>query len=182
MLIDIIFVVLLIAAIFKGYAKGLIIAVFSVLAVVVGLAAAVKLSVVAASRLKDAVHMAAKWLPLIAFTLVFLMVVLLVRLGARALEKTAEFAFLGWANKLCGILLYIALYTVVFSVLLFYAEKVNIITPGTIASSKTYGFIKPWGPKAVNVIGTMVPFFKDMFHQLEDFFAGISDKIQPHNL
>jgi len=178
MLIDIIFIVLLIAAIFKGYTKGLIIAVFSVLALVIGLAAAIKLSVVIALRLKDAVHIAAKWLPVIAFALVFLIVVLLVRLGARALQKTAEFAFLGWANKLGGILLYIALYTVIFSVLLFYAEKVNIIAQGTIASSKTYGFIKPWGPKTVNVIGELVPFFKDMFQQLEDFFAGLSDKIQ----
>jgi membrane protein required for colicin V production len=180
MQIDIIFAVLLVAAIFKGYTKGLIIAIFSVLALVIGLAAAVKLSVVVASRLTNAVHVAAKWLPVVAFALVFLLVVLLVRLGARALEKTVELAFLGWINKLAGILVYMALYTVVLSVLLFYAEKVNIISPAAIASSRTYGFIKPWGPKAVNVIGTLVPFFKDMFQQLEDFFAGFSDKIQLH--
>jgi membrane protein required for colicin V production len=179
MLIDIIFIVLLVIAIFKGYTKGFIIALFSVLALVIGLAAAVKLSVVTASRLKDAVHVAAKWLPVIAFALVFVAVVLLVRLGARAIEKMIQLAFLGWANKLAGILVYMALYTVILSVLLFYAEKINLIAPGTIASSKTYNFIKPWGPKAINSIGTLVPFFKDMFQQLEDFFAGLSGKIQP---
>lgn len=178
MLIDIIFIVLLVTAIFKGYTKGFIIAIFSVLALIIGLAAAIKLSVITAAWLKDAVHIAAKWLPVIAFGLVFLIVVLLVRLGAKALQKTAEFALLGWVNKLAGILLYMALYTVILSVLLFYAEKVNIIEQNTIVSSKTYSFIKPWGPKAVNSIGTLVPFFKDMFHQLEDFFAGLSDKIQ----
>ncbi len=179
MIIDIIFIILLVIAIFKGYSKGLIIAVFSVLALVIGLAAAIKLSVVTASRLKDAFHVAAKWLPVIAFAVVFLIVVLLVRLGAKALEKTVELAFLGWANKLAGILVYMVLYTLILSVLLFYAEKVNIIAPDTIASSKTYSFIKPLGPKTINLIGTVVPFFKDMFHQLEDFFAGLSDKIQP---
>ena len=178
MLIDIIFIVLLAIAIFKGYSKGLIIAVFSVVAVIIGLAAAIKLSVVTAMRLKDAFHLAAKWLPIIAFAVVFLIVVLLVRLGAKALEKTAELAFLGWVNKLAGILAYMVLYTIILSVLLFYAEKASIIAADTIAASKTYSFIKPWGPKTVNFIGTAVPFFKDMFHQLEDFFAGLSDKIQ----
>ncbi len=180
MLIDIIFLVLLVIAIIKGYSKGIIIAVFSLLALVIGLAAAIKLSVVTAAWLKGSVHVAAKWLPVLAFAIVFLLVVLLVRLGAKALEKTAEFALLGWANKLCGIILYIALYTTILSVVLFYAEKVNLIEPGTIASSKTYAFIEPWGPKAINAIGTLVPLFKDMFHQLEDFFAGLSDKIQSH--
>jgi membrane protein required for colicin V production len=178
MLIDIIFIVLLVTAIVKGYSNGLIIAVFSLLALIIGLAAAIKLSLVTANWLKDAIHVAAKWLPVIAFAIVFIIVVLAVRLGARALEKTAELVLLGWVNKLGGIILYIALYTVIFSVLLFYAEKVNLITPGTIATSKTYEFIKPWGPKAMNGIGAIVPVFKDMFHQLEDFFAGISDKIQ----
>lgn len=174
MLIDIIFIVLLVIAIVKGYRKGFIIAVFSLLAIIIGLAAAIKLSVVTASWLKDSIHVAAKWLPVIAFAVVFIVVVLLVRLGAKALEKTAELVFLGWLNKLSGIILYIALYTVILSVLLFYAEKVNLVQPAAIASSKTYEFIKPWGPKAINAIGSLVPFFKDMFQQLEDFFSRLS--------
>jgi membrane protein required for colicin V production len=178
MVIDIIFVVLLIAAIFKGYSRGLIVGVFSVLALVIGLAAALKLSVVTASWLKNAVHIAAKWLPVLAFALVFLVVVLLVRLGAKALEKTAELAFLGWANKLGGILLYAVLYIIIYSVVLFYAEKLDILKPASIASSKTYVFIKPWGIKTIDFIGTIIPFFKDMFQQLEVFFAGIGDKMQ----
>src|ERR1700710_362887 len=132
MLIDIIFIVLLVIAIVKGYRKGFIIAIFSLLAIIIGLAAAMKLSVVTAAWLKDAIHVAAKWLPVIAFAVVFLIVVLLVRLGARALQKTAEFALLGWANRLAGILLYMALYVIILSVLLFYAEKVDIIAPNTI--------------------------------------------------
>lgn len=179
MLIDIIFVVLLITAIFKGYTRGLIVAVFSILALVIGLAAALKLSVVTASWLKDAVHVAAKWLPVLAFALVFMVVVLLVRLGAKALEKTAEFAFLGWANKLGGILLYAVLYFIILSVLLFYGEKLGVLKQETIASSRTYAFIKPWGPRTIDFIGTMIPFFKDMFHQLEVFFANLSDKVKP---
>jgi len=177
MLIDIVFIVLVAIAIFKGYTKGFIVAIFSLLAIVAGLAAAMKLSVVTAGLLKDAIHVAAKWLPVIAFAVVFIIVVLLVRLGAMALQKTTELVMLGWLNKLAGIILYIALYTVIFSVMLFYAEKIHLIEAATIASSKTYVFIKPWGPRAIDAVAWLVPVFKDMFHQLEDFFAGLSHKI-----
>jgi len=178
MLIDVIFIVLLIAAVVKGYRNGLIIAVFSLLALIIGIAAAIKLSVVTAHWLKDAINVAAKWLPVIAFAVVFIVVVLAVRLGAKALEKTAELAMLGWANKLGGIILYVVLYTLIFSVLLFYATKVGVLSKEAIAASKTYDYIIPWGPKAMNAIGALIPVFKDMFHQLEEFFAGISGKIQ----
>ncbi|MFT3932010.1 MAG: CvpA family protein [Chitinophagaceae bacterium] len=176
MVIDIAFIVLLIIALVKGYTKGFIIAIFSLLALIIGLAAAMKLSVVTANWLKDTVNVGAKWLPIIAFAVVFIAVVLLVRLGAMALQKTAELVMLGWLNKLCGMLLYFILYTIILSVVLFYAEKINLLQPSVIANSKTYDFIKPWGPKAINAIGSLIPLFKDMFQQLEGFFAHMADK------
>jgi membrane protein required for colicin V production len=178
MFIDILFIVLMVVAIYKGYSRGIIIAVFSLLAIVLGLAAAIKLSLVTAQWLKDAVQVGAKWLPVLAFTLVFIVVVLLVRLGAALLEKTAETVMLGWINRIAGMLLYMVLYTVILSVLLFYAAKLQLLGVNTFAYSKTYGFIEPWGPVAIDTIGRLVPLFKDMFAQLEAFFAGLADKMQ----
>jgi membrane protein required for colicin V production len=180
MLIDILFIVLMVVAVFKGYSRGIIIAVFSLLAIVLGLAAAIKLSLVTAQWLKDAVQVGAKWLPVLAFALVFIVVVLLVRLGATLLEKTAETVMLGWINRIAGVLLYMVLYTIMLSVLLFYAAKLRVLGPDTFAYSKTYAFIEPWGPVAIDTIGRLVPVFKDMFAQLESFFAGVSDKMRPN--
>ena len=45
MAIDIIFLVLLAMAAFKGFRRGFIVAIFSLLAIVIGLAAAIKFSV-----------------------------------------------------------------------------------------------------------------------------------------
>ena len=179
MLIDLVFVALLVMAVIKGYTKGFIIAIFSLVALIVGVAAAMKLSAVAASWLGSSIHAGARWLPVIAFILVFVAVALLVRLGAKAIEKTVELAMLGWANRLAGILLYIVLYMVVLSIALFYAEKIHLIADKTIADSKTYPFIQPWGPKAMEGLGRIVPFFSNMFHELETFFATVSGKIPP---
>jgi len=179
MLIDLVFVAMLLWAVFKGYTKGFIIAVFSLLALIIGVVAAMKFSAVTAAWLKSSIHAGARWLPVIAFVAVFLVVVLLVRLGAKALEKTVELAMLGWVNRLAGILLYMVLYMVILSVALFYAEKIHLIADKTIAGSKTYPFIRPWGPRVVDGIGRIIPFFSNMFHELEAFFAHVSEKIPP---
>lgn len=179
MIIDLIFAVLLVIAIIKGYQKGLIIALFSIIAFIIGLAAALKLSAVAAVYLKDSVNISAKWLPFVAFMVIFFIVVILVRLGGKLIEKTFQVVLLGWLNRLGGIILYAVLYTIIFSIFLFYAEKLQLVQPAVIKSSQTYTFIQPLGPVIMNNFGKVIPVFKDMFTGLEDFFNTISNKI-PH--
>ena len=176
-MIDIIYAILIALAVFKGFQKGLIIAVFSFVGFVVGLAAALKLSVYVADHLKDSVNVSGKILPFLSFALVFLVTVLLIHFGAKLIEKLLEAVALGWANKLCGLLLYAILYTMIFSVFLFYAEKIHVLTQSAIQSSLTYPFIKPWGPKVIDGFGQLIPAFKNMFNDLENFFAGVPHKI-----
>ena len=150
MILDIIVVAILILAVIKGYRQGLIVALFSLVAFIIGLAAAIKLSVVAADYIGKAVKISDKWLPIVSFAVVFLIVVLLVRLGAKFIQKTVEFAMLGWANRIGGILLYVSLYILIFSVLLFYADQMNFIKPETKSESVIYSYIQPWGPKLMD--------------------------------
>jgi membrane protein required for colicin V production len=178
MLIDFIFATLIILAIFKGYQKGLILAIFSIIAFIVGLAAALKLSTTVAAYLKESVNVSAKWLPFIAFALVFFVVVLLVRLGGKLVEKTFQAVMPGWVNRIGGILLYASLYLIILSIFIFYAEKLQLLQPATIQASSTYKFIQPWGPVIMDNIGKVVPVFKDMFTQLGDFFNLVTNKIQ----
>jgi membrane protein required for colicin V production len=177
MLLDLIFAVIIVFAIIKGYQRGLVVGLFSLVAVIIGLAAAIKLSTVVAGYIGKNVKVSDQWLPIISFVIVFLIVILLIRLGAKAIEKAVQVAMLGWVNRLCGIVLFVAIYIVVFSVLLFYAEQMKLIKPETISKSVTYSFVQPWGPKAINGFGSIIPIFKDMFGELEHFFDGVARKI-----
>ena len=177
MIVDVVFVIILILAIIKGYQRGLIVGAFSFIAIIVGLAAAIKLSVVVARYIGRSVKISDEWLPVIAFLVVFLIVVLLVRLGAKFIQRAAGFAMLGWVNRLGGIILYLALYTAIFSIFLFYIEKLNLLKANTVNKSITYFFVQPWGPKIINAFGTVIPFFRNMFNELENFFEGITHKI-----
>jgi membrane protein required for colicin V production len=176
MLIDIIYILIFILAIFKGISKGLVLGIFSFLAIIIGLAAALKLSVVVANYLQGSVVTATKWLPLISFILVLIMVILVVGIVARLIKRTLQFAMLGWLDSLGGMALYIALYTIIFSIFLFYISKLMLIQPEVMSTSQTYPYIAPWGPKVIDNLGKILPIFKNMFVELQNFFAGIAKK------
>jgi membrane protein required for colicin V production len=176
MLIDVIFILVLIMAIFNGLRRGFVVGIFSFLGVIIGLAAALKLSVVVARYLEHSVVAATKWLPLISFILVLILVIILVGLLARLIKKALHLALLGWLDSLGGMLLYIVLYTIVFSIFLFYAEKLMLLSPDVIANSKTYPYVAPWGIKVMDNIGKIIPIFKDMFAELEAFFSALAKK------
>ena len=146
------------------------------MAFIIGLAAALKLSAVVAAYLNKHVLSATKWLPVISFLLVFIVVILLVGLGARLIKKTIDLAMLGWLDRLGGIALYIIIYTIIFSVILFFAEKMLLLKPNVIDSSVVYKYVSPWGPKVINNLGRIIPFFKDMFLELEGFFDRLAQK------
>jgi Colicin V production protein. len=176
MIIDIAFFILMAIAIFKGLRKGLILGIFSLFAFIIGLAAALKLSVIVADYLKDSAGSFSKWLPLISFMLVFIAVVFLVGLIARVIKKTIRFAMLGWLDSIGGIILYVAIYTTIFSIFLFFAEKLFLIHQSTIQDSKVYSYVAPWGPKVIDNLGKIIPIFKDMFTELQNFFGNIAKK------
>ncbi len=178
MLIDAIFLILMILAIFKGYRNGFVVAVFSFLAIVIGLAAAMKLSTVVAEWLKNSTSITAAWLPFLSFALVMVAVVVLVRLGAKLIESAMRMVMLGWLNKLSGIVLYVALYITIYSVILFYAEKLHWIKPETFLASRSYAFVQPWGPKAIELFASVIPWFKGMFDELSHFFDKVHQQVK----
>lgn len=178
MLIDVLFGILILLAVIKGWRRGLIVAVFSIIAIVVGLAAAMKLSTVVADWLKDSTNISVQWLPFLSFALVLIGVILIIRWGANLIEASLEVTLMGWINRLGGIVLYILIYTLSFSVLLFYAAQLKLLNEETVAQSAVYEKIQPLGPMVINTFGRLIPWFKDMFTELEGFFAQIAQQTQ----
>lgn len=170
MFIDFLFCILLVMAAIKGFSKGLVVAVFSLVAFFVGLVAAMKLSAAVAVWLQHESGTRSTWMPFIAFVLVMAVVILLIRFGARLIEKAVRFAMMGWLNRIGGFLFYAIMYLLFFSIVLFFAKNLGVLSEETIGTSKTYNFVAPWGPRSIEMIGKLIPAFKGIFHQLEGFF------------
>jgi membrane protein required for colicin V production len=175
MLIDIGLLLLVIIGAISGFFKGLIVAVFTLLAYVIGLAAAMKFSHLAAEKLQPYIPVSHRWMPLIAFLLVLTVVILLVRWLAYLMQKLVEGLMFGWINRLGGMLFYCILYVTLYSIILFYLVKMQLITAGTLERSVTYPYIALIAPKMIGLAGLLVPWFRDIFAQLDKFF----DKVGP---
>jgi membrane protein required for colicin V production len=176
-MIDILFFIFIFIAIVHGWRKGLILALFSMLCGLIGLAAAVKLSAVLATHMKSDLHVTSRWLPVFAFIIVFVFVIIIIRWAGRILEKLIKMVLLEWLNKLGGILLFLVLYLSVYSVILFYGTKTQIISKQMMDNSHFYSLIAPFGPAVIRFITGFIPFGQDMFVALEGFFDRIARNI-----
>ncbi len=169
-MIDIVCLILMVLAIYKGYSKGFIIAIFSILGFIIALAAALKLSSTIALKISEHTNFG-KWLPALSFLLVFIAAAFGIKLLGNVIQKLVETVLLGWANRIAGILLYALLYCIIFSIFIFYAVQLNLLQPNTVKASMIYPYLQPVGPKVIEGLGTIVPWFKNMFASLENFFG-----------
>lgn len=123
--LDIVLGVLLAFALYKGIRNGLFVELASLVSLILGIYVAVKFS----SFMKDFIGSFVKWNPntiqVIAFVLTFILVVIGISLLGKFLTGVADFAFLGWLNKLGGgffrVLKTILIIGIVFKVF----EKIN---------------------------------------------------------
>lgn len=173
MIIDLIYMLILVAAAVKGFRQGLVLAAFSFAAFFVGLAAAIKLSALVAGWLENSFDKPSAWWPFIAFMLVLLIVSGIIRAAAAVISKTLDLAMLGWVNRFGGFLLYAILYTLIYSVLLFYYDQLRHIPEATKEQSRVYSYIEPWGGWFMNAIGKIIPQFKNVFQDMERFFEKV---------
>ena len=103
--IDIVFAVLLGFAVYKGLKNGLFVEVASLLALVAGIYLAIKFSSLVGAIFTGIVpSWNPKYIEITAFIITFLLVVIGIHLSAKILTKFADFAFLGWINKLAGVI------------------------------------------------------------------------------
>ena len=102
--LDIIIAIILFLFGFKGFRKGLIIEVVTLLAFGVGIYGAMHFSDFTAEHLKDFMEINPKYLNTVAFILTFILLVVLVNIIGRLVSNVVKAMNLGFFNKLGGFL------------------------------------------------------------------------------
>lgn len=177
MWLDVVFLIILIISLIKGAMQGIVLALFSFIGWLAGLAAALKLSSVVAVYLQEHSSISGRWLPILSFILVFIVVILLVRLAAKALEGVLKMALLGWVNRLGGALLYAMIQTVIFCVVLYYIDRMGLLSNDTKSNSFFYNIAASMAPVVIDIIGGIIPAIKNIFLELENFFEGAGKRL-----
>lgn len=123
--LDIIFIIPIVWFAYQGFKRGLIIELASLLALILGIYAALYFSGYAANFLINSIDMGPKYVPMASFILTFIVVVIIVYFIGKILEKLVNIVALGFLNKLAGCFFGILKAAVVLSIVLLIINQFN---------------------------------------------------------
>jgi membrane protein required for colicin V production len=144
--LDIIILCILGLLIINGIRKGFILSLATLIALLLGIWAAIHFSSFMSNFLIKTFHPPGTWLTILSYILTFLLVVLAVILIARLLEKVVKTVGLGLTNRITGGLFGLLKGIVGVSFLLFilvhFDPNENLITKKTKETSRCYPYIE----------------------------------------
>lgn len=161
--LDIILGSLLAFGLYKGFKNGLFVEVASLISLLLGIYLAVKFSILTADVLSSMVHWNPKTIQITAFILTFILVVIGISLLAKFLTGIADFAQLGWINKLGGGFFRLLKTILIVSIFLNLFEKINF--NNTFAKKETLDtsiFYRPIQKTAGFVYPSIEKWYKDL--------------------
>lgn len=123
--LDIILAVPLIWAIYKGFTKGLIFSVASLLALVLGMIGAVHFSPVVGEYVQHWFHPDPAYIQIISFSFTFLLIIMAIYLVAFMVDKLLKAIALGFVNRLAGVVFNIVKVAFILSVILSLLNYLN---------------------------------------------------------
>ncbi len=121
--IDIILVIPLLWFGYKGFTKGFIIEVASLAALMLGIYGGIKFSGWVSGYLSRWFEIKSEYLPLISFSVTFLLIMLIVFLVARGVDKLVKSASLSLPNRLAGAVLGAAKTFIIMGIVLLLLNK-----------------------------------------------------------
>lgn len=125
--LDIILAVPLLWGLYQGLTKGFIMEVARLIGLIAGVYLAVRFSQELSEYLYLNSELSSDFLPIIAFAIIFVGVVLLVHLFAKAMEGLAKAVALGWANKAAGAFFGIFRMAFLLSVVLMMLQRFELL-------------------------------------------------------
>lgn len=155
--IDLVFGLLLIVAAIQGFRNGFIIELASLAALVLGIWGGIIFSDYTAGFITQHTGFQSKHLGTIAFVITFIVIVILVHIMGKMLDKVVKAVFLGFINRLAGVIFGVLKSAVVMSIILLLFdgidENVHILPAKQKAESKIYEPMK-------QLVPTLFPFIK----------------------
>ncbi len=166
---DIIFAIPLVWITYKGFSKGLVIELASLIALLLGIYVSIHFSYYTQDILTDKLNVESKYISLISFVATFAIVIVVVFLLGKALEKVINLLQLGVINKLIGALFGFFKAAFILSVLIFLLNKIdeeqNLVSKETRDSSFLFNPISSIAPAVfpklkMSELNKMIPSIK----------------------
>lgn len=128
MVLDIIFVAIFCWAGYKGYTRGFILQAATLAALILGIFGAIKFSGITAAFITKHLNVTTDYLPIIAFAVTFIGIVIGIHFLAKVSEKLLKAISLNFLNRLLGIIFNTIKYAFIISAILVVLNGINART------------------------------------------------------
>lgn len=167
--IDVVILMLLLIAIWRGFKKGFILELFTFLALFLGLYAGINFSDYISEALRTKFGITSEYLPVISFAIIFLAIGAMVYFGGKALEKAIKVVQLSLVNKLMGIFFSVLKCVFIlggFIILIeSYDERNDIVSDESKSSSVLYEPIRKVTLLSIPAFEESTVFLRNALHQ-----------------
>lgn len=161
-ILDFIILLCFIPAVISGLKKGFIAQVVAIIALILGAWLSYRFSSAVSTWIGQWIEGSQQLLQIIAFIIIFIVVVFALHLLGKAIEASIKIIMLGWLNKLLGVafsmlkcMLIIGLLIIAFNAI---NETFSLVQESKLAESLLYTPIK-------NMTYSVFPYIKDMLFQ-----------------
>lgn len=158
-IIDIIIICCLVPAVLRGISKGFVNQAYSLVALIAGVWLSFKFSGALGDWLVSFADLPSGVLHVIAFALILLIVMLLVHLAGKAVEKVVKVMMLGWLNKLLGVVFALLKMVLIVGLVIILFDALNSTIPlvkeSTLGGSILYQPVK-------DIANTVFPYLKEL--------------------
>ncbi len=169
--LDILLLIPLIFGAYLGYKKGLLLEIVSLVAFLLAIVGAFKLLDFGIELLKPYFE---KWdtaLPIIAFILLFIAILLIVNLAGKIVKKVLDMTLLGGLDNFAGAVLGLIKWAFGVSLILWLAESINISISAEMAEGTyIYPTLASFAPYLLDLFSAYLPFIQEVFDSLKSRF------------
>ncbi|WP_372917283.1 CvpA family protein [Salegentibacter sp.] len=148
--IDIVLALILLYGLVRGFFRGLLAEVASLVGIVAGIYGAIHFSHLLADFFSDNMGWDTQYVNLIAFAITFVLIVFLISLAGRILTKIAAFAALGLVNKFLGGAFGLIKVAFITSVIIMFFkatnEEIDIVSEESLENSVLYEPVESIAP------------------------------------
>lgn len=165
-MLDIIGIIIVLIFFIHGYKRGFVVAVFSFVALLLGILFCLKFSSAGSQYIQQQGWASGAWVPFISYIVVFIGIVFITRLLAKAIKSTLSLVLLGWFDGVAGGVLYAFIAGVCWSTILWLTDKMNLLAEATKVKSITYPYFIKLAPWVYSKMGVVVPFAKGVWEEV----------------
>ena len=165
MTIDVLFLAAAAYGFFLGFKEGIVNTVFRTLSIFFALMAAFKFSPYVTEVLEKSFQTYNPFMFIGGFIVTYFLTMWVLRFAGDLVTQTMEVAHINLPNQIIGGTVLAGIFTILFSLLIWFADGARLIEPDTKMTSMSYRILEPLPQQTFKVLGDLKPTFQKFFQQ-----------------